>query len=210
MMKKILICLVLTALTSLVYSQSDKKATAILNDLSAKTKSYKTIRIDFAYTMDNKKEAIHEKFSGTLISKGDKYKLTVAGQDVICDGKTMWTYMKDANEVNINDVNANDDSFTPTKLLTNYTKEYKAKFIQEKGNSQILELYPIAKGKSFTKVKLTVDKNLKQVKEFMIFDRGGSIFKYIVNKFITDQAIDDKTFTFNKAGHPGVEVIDMR
>lgn len=209
-MKRIFILIALTAIATLTFSQSDKKATAILNDLSAKTKSYKTIRIDFAYTMENKKEKINEKFTGTLLSKGDKYKLTVAGQDVICDGKTMWTFMKDANEVNINDVNADDDSFTPTKLLTNYTKEYKAKFIEEKGNTQVLELYPLAKGKSFTKVKLTIDKALKQAREFMIFDRSGSIFKYTVNKFITDQAMDDKTFTFNKANHPGVEVIDMR
>ena len=209
-MKRIFILIALTAIATLTFSQSDKKATAILNDLSAKTKSYKTIRIDFAYTMENKKEKINEKFTGTLLSKGDKYKLTVAGQDVICDGKTMWTYMKDANEVNINDVNADDDSFTPTKLLTNYTKDYKAKFIEEKGNEQVLELYPLAKGKSFTKVKLTIDKALKQAKEFMIFDRSGSIFKYTVNKFIADQAMDDKTFTFNKASHPGVEVIDMR
>lgn len=209
-MKRILIFITLTAISAIAFSQNDKKATAILDDLSAKTKSFKTIRIDFAYTMENKKENINEKFTGTLLSKGDKYKLTVAGQDVICDGKTMWTYMKDANEVNINDVNVNDDSFTPTKLLSNYTKDYKAKFIEEKGNDQVLELYPIAKGKSYTKVKLTVDKTLKQVKEFMIFDRSGSIFRYTVNKFITDQAIDDKTFLFNKANHPGVEVIDMR
>ncbi|HOW32623.1 MAG TPA: outer membrane lipoprotein carrier protein LolA [Bacteroidales bacterium] len=209
-MKKIIISIALLVFSTLAFSQNDKKATTILNDLSAKTKSYKSIRIDFAYIMENKKENINDKFTGTLLSKGDKYKLTVAGQDVICDGKTMWTYMKDANEVNINDVDANDDSFTPTKLLTNYTKEYKAKLIEEKGNNQVLELYPLAKGKSFTKVKLTVDKALKQVKEFVIFDRGGSTFKYTVNKFITDQAIDDKTFLFNKANHPGVEVIDMR
>jgi len=209
-MKRIFLYIALSAISSLTFSQNDKKATAILNDLSSRTKAFKTIKIDFAYTMENKKESISEKFTGTLLSKGDKYKLTVAGQDVFCDGKTMWTYMKDANEVNVNDVDANDDSFTPTKLLSNYTKEYKAKFIEEKGNNQVLELYPLVKGKSFTKVKLTIDKGLKQVKEFVIFDRSGSTFKYIVNKFITDQTVDDKTFIFNKTSHPGVEVIDMR
>lgn len=209
-MKRTLSIIALTAISILAFSQNDKKATAILNDLSAKTKSFKTIRIEFAYAMENKKEKINEKFTGTLLSKGDKYKLSVAGQEVFCDGKTMWTFMKDANEVNINDVDVNDDSFTPTKLLSNYSKEYKAKLIEEKGSNQVLELFPIAKGKSFTKVKLTVDKALKQVKEFVIFDRSGSTFKYTVNKFITDQAMDDKTFLFNKANHPGVEVIDMR
>lgn len=209
-MKKIII-LVLSILAGIVtQAQTDTKATTILNEVSAKTKSYKTIQIDFTYTMENKKEKINEKFTGSLYSKGDKYKLTVARQDVICDGKTVWTYLKDANEVQINNAGNDDDSFTPTKLLSNYTKDYKSKFIEEKGNTQVIELYPIAKGKSFTKVKLSIDKTKKQIQQFVIYDRGGSIFTYNVNKFLTDLPIADKEFTFNKAEHPKVSIDDMR
>jgi outer membrane lipoprotein-sorting protein len=192
------------------FAQNDKKATAILDDVSAKTKLYKTIKLDFTYAMDNTKENIHDKFKGTLISKGDKYKLTAAGQDVISDGKTMWTYLKDANEVQINNAGEDDESFTPTKLLSGYSNDYKSKFISEKGNNQLIELYPVKKGKSFTKVQLTIDKAKKQISKFVIFDRNGSTFSYIVDKFVTDQAIADNIFTFNKADHPGVEMNDMR
>lgn len=198
------------SLSVAAFAQSDSKATTILDEVSAKTKAYKSIRIDFTYTMENKKEKINDKFTGSLLSKGDKYKLTVARQDVICDGKTIWTFLKDANEVQINTAGQDDDSFTPTKLLSNYTKDYKSKFIEEKGNSQFIELYPIAKGKSYSKVKLSIDKAKKQIQQFIIYDRGGSIFTYNVNKFITDQVISDKEFTFNKAEHPGVSVDDMR
>lgn len=209
-MKNILILAVLVSFTSLGFAQNDKKATAILDQVSAKTKAYKTIKIDFTYAMDNTKEKIHDKFKGTLISKGDRYKLTAAGQDVISDGKIVWTYLKDANEVQINNIGNDDDSFTPTKLLSGYSKDFKSKFIEEKGNNQVIELYPLKKGKTFTKVKLTIDKTKKQISQFVIFDRNGSTFSYIVDKFITDQVIADNIFTFNKADHPGVEVNDMR
>ena len=192
------------------FAQNDKKATAILDEVSVKTKAYKTIKIDFTYAMDNAKEKIHDKFKGTLISKGDKYKLTAAGQDVISDGKTVWTYLKDAKEVQINNVGEDDDSFTPTKLLSGYSKDFKSKFISEKGNDQIIELYPLKKGKNFNKVQLTIDKAKKQISKFMIYDRSGSTFSYIIDKFVTDQAIADTVFTFNKAEHPGVEMNDMR
>ena len=192
------------------FAQNDKKATAILDEVSVKTKAYKTIKIDFTYAMDNAKEKIHDKFKGTLISKGDKYKLTAAGQDVISDGKTVWTYLKDAKEVQINNVGEDDDSFTPTKLLSGYSKDFKSKFISEKGNDQIIELYPLKKGKNFNKVQLTIDKAKKQISKFMIYDRSGSTFSYIIDKFVTDQAIADAVFTFNKAEHPGVEMNDMR
>lgn len=209
-MKNLLMIAVLVVFTISGFAQNDKKATAILDEVSAKTKLFKTIKIDFTYAMDNAKEKIHDKFKGTLLSKGDKYKLTAAGQDVISDGKTMWTYLKDANEVQINNAGEDDDSFTPTKLLSGYGKDYKSKFIEEKGNDQILELYPLKKGKTFTKVQLTIDKNKKQISKFVIYDRSGSTFSYIVDKFVTDQAIADNVFTFNKAEHPGVEINDMR
>jgi outer membrane lipoprotein carrier protein len=209
-MKKILLSVLMFIAVYTSSAQSDAKSTAILNEVSAKTKLYKSIKIEFTYAMDNTKQKIHDKFKGTLLSKGDKYKLTAAGQDVICDGKTMWTFLKDANEVQINNVGENDDSFTPNKLLSGYSKDYKSKFIEEKGNDQIIELYPLKKGKSFTKVSLTVDKTKKQVSKFVIYDRNGSTFSYIVDKFITDQTIADNVFTFNKADHPGVEMNDMR
>jgi outer membrane lipoprotein-sorting protein len=209
-MKNLLIIAIFIAYSITGFAQNDSKATVILNEVSAKTKSFKTIKIDFTYAMDNTKEKIHDKFKGTLLSKGDKYKLTAAGQDVISDGKIIWTYLKDANEVQINNAGEDDDSFTPTKLLSGYNKDYKSKFIEEKGNDQVIELYPLKKGKSFTKVRLTIDKTKKQVSRFVIYDRNGSTFSYIVDKFITDQAIADALFTFNKADYPGVEVNDMR
>lgn len=209
-MKNLLMIAVLVVFTFSGFAQNDKKATAILDEVSVKTKLYKTIKIEFTYAMDNVKEKIHDKFKGSLLSKGDKYKLTAAGQDVISDGKTMWTYLKEAKEVQINNAGEDEDSFTPTKLLSGYGKDYKSKFIEEKGNDQVIELYPLKKGKTFTKVQLTIDKSKKQISKFVIYDRNGSTFSYIVDKFIADQPIADNVFSFNKAEHPGVEINDMR
>jgi len=210
MTKNIFLIAAFVALAITGFAQNDKKALAILDEVSVKTKSFKTIKIDFTYAMDNEKEKIHDKFKGSLLSKGDKYKLTAAGQDVISDGKTVWTYLKDANEVQINSQGGDDDSFTPTKLLSGYNKDFKSKFIEEKGNDQVIELYPLKKGKTFTKVRLTIDKTKKQISKFIIYDRNGSTFSYLVDKFVADQPLADSLFSFNKAEHPGVEVNDMR
>lgn len=210
MIKNISLLVISFMISWSLMAQSDKKAETILNSVSTKTKSYKTISISFSYTMENTKKKIKDTYTGTLLSKGDKYKLAISKQIVICDGKTVWTYLKDANEVQISEVEPNDDSFTPTKLLTNYTKDYKSKFVQEKGNNQIIELYPLKKGKSFIKVQLTIDKAKQQVMKFVIYDKNGSTFTYAITKFTPDLNIADKEFVFNKADHPGVEVNDMR
>lgn len=210
-MKKPIWLIAFFLITNLLLAQSvDKKATAILDEISAKTKAYKTLRIEFSYTMVNTKEKIKDNFNGILLSKGDKYKLSIAGQDVFCDGKTSWTYLKDAKEVQINDVGKDDDSFTPTKMLTSYSANYRSKFIADKDNKQVIELTPLKKGKSLSKVILTIDKLKKQVSSFVMFDKGGNTFTYTVNKFVTDPPLADKEFVFNKADYPGIEVVDMR
>jgi len=144
-----------------------------------------------------------------LISKGDKYKLSFSGQDVISDGNTAWTYLKDANEVQINDVIKDEDSFTPTNLLNTYNDNYKAKLLQDKGNQQILELVPNLK-KNFNKVKVTIEKARKVVSSISIYDKNGSVYTYKVNKFETDLPFSDNLFTFKVSDYPAVEVVDMR
>jgi len=101
-MKNTLITALLLLFTFSLSAQTDTKAQKILNDVSAKTKSYNSIRIEFTYKMENTAQKINDSYKGVLISKGNKYKLTVSGQDVISDGKTVWTYLKDANEVQVN------------------------------------------------------------------------------------------------------------
>ncbi len=191
------------------FAQSDKKARAILDEVSAKTKTYKTIRIEFTYKMENTAQKINESYKGVLISKGDKYKLSFSGQDVISDGKTVWTYVKDANEVQVNDVSKDDDSFTPTNLLNTYNDNYKAKLIQETAKQKVIELIPVQK-KNFNKVKVTIENDKKMVSSLLIYDKNGSVYTYQVGKFETDLPFPDNSFVFKPAEHPGVEVVDMR
>lgn len=208
-MKKIVLTSLILLLTIGMMAQNDKKAQTILNNVSTTTKSYKSIRIEFTYKMENAAKKINENYKGVLISKGDKYKLTFSGQEVICDSKTVWTYLKDANEVQINSVNSDDDSFTPTKLLTSYNKDYRPKLIKETSQIQTIELVPIKK-KNFTKVLATIDRTKKMITTISIYDKNGSIYSYIVNKMEVNQSFTDSMFTFKAASHPGVDEIDMR
>lgn len=208
-MKSLIICGLTLLLTLSISAQVDKKAQSILNDVSNTTKAFKTVRIEFTYKMENTAQKINDSYKGVLVSKGDKYKLTVSGQDVISDGKTVWTYLKDANEVQVNSVGEDEDSFTPTNLLSSYTENFKSKFIKETGTEHIIELIPTQK-KNFSKIKVTIDKARKMVNSLVIYDKNGSVYSYIVNKMEVNQNFYDTMFTFKPADHPGVEVIDMR
>lgn len=208
-MKRISLTLVAFIVATVLYSQNDKKARAALDEVSAKTKTYSSIRIEFTYKMENTSQKINDSYKGVLISKGDRYKLSFSGQEVISDGKTVWTFLKDANEVQINNVSTDGDSFTPTNLLNTYNDNYKAKLIEENAKHKVIELVPIQK-KNFNNVKVTIENARKMVSSLSIFDKNGSVYTYQVNKFESNLPYTDNSFVFKKEEHPGVEVIDMR
>ena len=50
----------------------DKKAKALLDQVSAKVKSYSTIIIDFKYSLSNAKENINQDSKGNVVLKGNQ------------------------------------------------------------------------------------------------------------------------------------------
>jgi outer membrane lipoprotein-sorting protein len=216
-MKKILMIVIAMQYALLLVSQNadkgDKKSNEILDRLTKKTEAYQTIKTEFSYIMKNDEAGVDEKTEGTLSVKGDKYRLVIAGQIVICDGTTIWTYIKDADEIQINSVENSEESITPNKLLTSYNKDYKSKFVKETfqyGTTvNIVDLTPI-EGKSYSSVRAVIDKARDQLLEITIFDKNGSTYSYIINKFEPDIPITDSQFTYSASEFPGAEMIDMR
>ena len=198
----------------LANAQVDKKAAAILSGVSAKYKSYKSINVDFAYTLENPSAKIKETQTGNLILSGAKYRLNIAGQEVICDGKTTWTYMKEAKEVQVNSVDANEDGIKPAEIFTMYDKGFLIKFVNESQVGakvmQNLELTPTDKSKAFFKIKLTVDKSAKQLVKSIIFDKNGNRYTYVIKNFNANTAVSPSTFTYDAKKYPGVELVDLR
>lgn len=194
-------------------AQDDTKATTILNAASTKMKSYSTMKIEFTYSMVNTKTKVNETKAGTIQIKGDKYRLEVGGQIVFCDGKTVWTYIKDDNECNINDASTQEDAVNPLSILNNYSKNFKAKYIKDMVQNaktyQIVDLTPI-KGKSYSKIRLAIDKATSQISSSILYDKNGTTYTYLITKFTTNTAMADSLFTFVATNYPGVEVNDMR
>jgi outer membrane lipoprotein-sorting protein len=214
-MKKFILTALLLSSVAWLNAQDNSKAKAILNGISQQTKSYSTIDITFTFTVQNTVKKSRDTKTGLACMKGEKYWMSFSGQEIICDEQTVWTYIIENNEVqiNVNDTN-NDQALNPVKLLTDYNKSYTPKFIKEETRGskifQIIDLTPI-KAKSFYKIRLEIDKAQKQVVNAIIYDKNGvNVYTYSVTKFVTNKTIPDSKFSFKTADHPGVEVIDLR
>ncbi len=192
----------------------DPKAHTILSAVREKLKSYTTLKIDFTYLLENKKEKIKDSKKGNILIKGDKYKLDFMGQNSISDGKSVWSYNKENKEVQITEVNPKEsEAMNPIAMIDNYEKNYRAKLIREDKEKgvpvMIVDLNPL-ENRNFHKVRIVSDKAKKTIIYSEVHDKNGSIYTFRVDKMQPNVNAPDSEFTFDTSKYPGVEIIDMR
>lgn len=211
-MKKTVIFIISILIASMAFSQS-KKAEAIIEEITKKTQGYKSVEIEFTFTYEDHTSGDDVSEAGLLILSGDKYILDIEGQKVICNGETIWTYIEDAWEVQINAIEEDDGSITPSKLLTSYSEDYKAKLEKEYKrdgvNYQRIVLKP-EEGKKWVKLEMIINADKQQISEIIIHDKNGGKIGYKIDKFTPDVDITDADFIFNPEDYPDVEIVDMR
>lgn len=214
-MKKILLALVWMTLSMNLMAQGDPKAKAILDNVSKKVKALKSLKANFTITITGAKNAKPQTKKGNVYMKGDKYYVSLSGQEIYCDTKTIWTFMKESNEVQISSFDPNENSFTPSKLFTNfYDKEYTYKYVGEQtvGGKKVdvINLTPTNKSKQYSKVELMIDKAQSVVAGGKMFEKNGNVYQYTVSGYTPNPALTDNMFTFDTKKHPKVEVVDLR
>jgi outer membrane lipoprotein carrier protein len=194
-------------------AQQDEKAKAILDQLSAKTKAYKTIKAEFQFTLSNAKEKINETQLGNIEIKGEKYFLSIKGQDVLSDGKSISTILKDASEVQINSMPEEDEEgyISPNKIFSMYETGFKYKYLKEENGLDIINLYPIkAEEKAYHRIVLYISKAKNEITKVIVHGKDASTTTYTIKSFTTNINIPDTKFTFDKTKYPKFEIIDLR
>ncbi len=196
-------------------AQRDSKADKILKEVSAKYKSYKSLTADFKLEIENQKDKTKTTETGKIIIKGNMYKLELKDQEIVSDGKSIWTYLKEANEVQINAANSkNDDAISPTRIFTIYESGFRTKYAGEKKSGGIalqhIELVPEDSKKPYFKIQLSINKAQDYITSAKILNKDGTTLTYSVNKFNPDMPAPDNLFSFDTSKHPGVEVVDLR
>jgi outer membrane lipoprotein carrier protein len=217
MKKALLICgLAISIAGNTAMAQTDAKAKSVLESVTKKVNSLKTLKANFTLKITGGKGgSVNDTKKGSISLKGQKYHLNIVGQEVICDNKTIWTYSVDAKEVTISTFNPKEQSISPAKLLTNfYDKEYKYKYVGEKKENgktcDVVELTPNDNSKQVSKIELMVDKASSMITGGTIWSKNGNKTQYIISNIVPNSNIPDTYFAWDAKAHTGVEVNDMR
>jgi len=214
-MTKTLSLLLLSAtLARPAVAQQDPKAGKILDAMSTKYQAYKSYQADFTQTLENTSAKVKQNLSGNIIVAGQKFRLKLSGQEVINDGKTTWTYLKNENEVNISDTDPDAQDMSPSQIYTMYKKGYKYTYAQaatEAGEAiDVIELTPESRTNDVFKVRIKVRKKDSSVKSWEMFKKNGNRYTFTIKNFKPNVPVTASTFSFDKAKYKGVKVVDLR
>jgi len=168
----------------------------ILNNLSKKTKSYKSVTFDFTSTLKIPKSGSTQINRGSAKIKGTSSLITLGDYIIVSDGKTVWNYNKSNNEVVIDNFeDVKDDWFNPIELFNGVTCY------------QIL--LTVNWKKSQNEITLWIDKSKGEIVRLEINSKN-TIITYDIKSFKSNIDIPDSQFYFDKNKFPGVVEIDNR
>jgi len=216
-MQRILIVITIVCWNLIAAAQNDPTAQKLLASVSKNYQSYSNAQVNFTLKAVNHQQQTTLNEKGVLIvePKTNKFHITMKEQEIISDGKLQWTILKEEQEVQVAEVDPTaSESLTPATIFTFYKKGYK--YISTKterlGNKQlsVVELAPEDTKKQFFKVRLRVDKALKQIYDVVVFDKNGSKYTYSIQNLVSNIKIAPKTFIFDKVNYPDLEVVDLR
>ncbi|MBI1223426.1 MAG: outer membrane lipoprotein-sorting protein [Bacteroidetes bacterium] len=216
MLKRLFTCTFLLITVTSFGQDNVRKAAKILNQVSRSYKSAKSLKAVFELQISEpnaKKPSIE---NGVLYVKGNSFKIEMSTVTIICDGKTQWYYMKDVNEVQITNYDANAQDISPNTIFTMYDKGFKSIWVGENNiKGQIVDLLELVpkenqERKEYTKVKLAIDRKAKEIVESEILFRSGRKMKYIVSQQIRNINLAANFFSFDPKSKPGIQVVDLR
>jgi outer membrane lipoprotein-sorting protein len=206
-----LACLFFVMYSPIVRAQYDPKAKEVLDAISQNYQAMQAFKIDFTYTL--KGEGINESLQGNIVIKAKRFRLALPSQEIINNGATVWTYLKDDNEVNISNYEPEPDEITPSNIYTIYQKGFKYSLVGEENIGgkiyHVIELIPENINAQYTKIRLKATKDTRIIMQWELFERNANRYTYSVTKF-AKVTVGDSYFEFNKANYPGVRVEDLR
>ncbi len=215
-MKKSGLIIFILLISKYAICQQDPDAQKILDAVAEKTKSYKSIQADYELIIEDRKEDIQSDSKGQIIIKKNKYRLESAGSTVYYDGKTMWTYTQDNEEVVVTEPDTLDENFlsNPAKIFYFYNRDFKYRYIGEviTGNTKMHEihLFPVNLDQPYSRIKLYVNTNRDILSAISVVGKDGVDYNISLSNYITDKDFDDSVFTFDKSKHKKAEIIDLR
>lgn len=223
-MKKFLLSLLALLLLSIntdaqnytTTADNDPAAKAILDKIKARYDSFKTVSANFSLEIEIP-QMDTETQKGKLWQEGEKYRAELDNRSIISNGETVWVYLGNNKEVQINCASdfAGEGMMSPKDLLNIYEQEEYVYYLSNEFREgdkliQQIEFKPTDRESEYSKLRLTLDKKTLDVQRMKIFAKDGSRFTLKMDNWKANEVISIERFTWKESECSDCYVEDLR
>lgn len=209
-MRKMIYLLTIIMLFSNLFSISGDK---ILSGIKEKIGSIKTFEADFTQVQIWELAEEESKVSGKLYMKDiDIFRVELDKDYIFSDGKTVWRFSSENDQVLIENIKDNDNTILPGQLIFEFTDIYELKdfFEKEEGKKKfyVLNLVsPEGNERFINKLRVKVSEEFIPT-EIECFDLDDNKTTYFLSNMMLNKDISPDKFKFIKPDK--AEIIDLR
>lgn len=207
--------LFIITLFATIGSLTAQNATSILDKANEAFVNAGGIKATFTLNSEDTNQKVTYTQDGTILIKGDKFKIDFPDGITWFDGKTQWSYVKGGDEVNVSNPSGEElAGISPSILLNIYKKGYKLNYkgeATENGKKvYVVELTPESKSVDFSKLIIKLNKTDYLFTSLILYGKDGMVNSLKIKQLQTKTSLPDYLFVFNKKDYPGIDIIDLR
>ena len=205
--------LLLFSFTLAASAKTDKKAKNILDKTAAALKKAGDIETQFTAT-SFKGEKETGRMTGKLYLHKEAFHLVSDKVIYWYDGKTMWNFVKENNEVNISNPPFYDQqAMNPYTVISLYSKGYEYDYGEStlRGKScYCIHLRSIEKTQKIKEMYLDIDKTTFYPVCIRMRRGNDGWTRVSIHAYRDHQKYNEDKFRFKKEEYPSAEIIDLR
>ena len=166
----------------------------------------------FVQTITSDYMDAEQRYSGTVLFEGDRYRIETGSQTIVTDGVTTWVYNQPENQVLLSDYVEDETAFSLTQFLQRFDEDYDFVYggseTIEGVQSDMLDMTPRNEQAPFRAVRLWVRRTDGVVPRLRVVDLNDMEMVFELSQISFDPSVDAESFQFEPP--EGVEVIDLR
>ena len=209
----ILLLSILTTAQTAICQQKD--ADQLLAEVQKNVKSLEPLEAELELIIDFPEDG--EEVQQISVKQQDEmYRISLDNMLIISDGKTRWTYLKDANEVQID--KARSAEFQMGSLAgwiemmgaEDYTYAITGEDVFDNTEVYNVEFKPNDPANPYSKARIRISKKELLPITMEAFEKTGTRYMLKSKTMKSIQNIDPSEFTFNASDYPDVYIEDLR
>lgn len=205
-MKKKLFLFILL-LSHPLLSQNTEAARKLLDEVSGKISSFKNMKFDFTYVLENRPENIRQETNGSVTISKDLYRINFLGFEQLFDGKMTYTIVPENEEITISDPEEESEfGINPSEILTIYKKDYAYQWDIKQNVMgtpvQFIKLIPNEEKEELKYLLLGIDMRTKLIYRLIEIGRYDTRTTLTLKNIKTNINLRDDFFLFDKNKYP--------